>query len=453
MPLSFGFRCGGRYGAAGQGEFFPAAQFNAARFPKSDFPSAPIRANIKSLFRKFLHCPLMKKLLFSLCLVAGLAGFARAADSSADADWSALQAIAREEPENADKMAADQRMRWMADNAARYGEKALVFIEKYPDDARRWEAVALLIEHPRYFLKPYPPGGEPPATATDSERMRAIASLMDHEATAAWQKRIEELSAAMFAAPDATDGQRALVASQELRRALSANYGRSNDEMVAYWDKIEAFAQKYPKSGIPYSLAAQYLSIMTRRSATYTEPTLKKMAASSHAKISEFAAGKLRAAELRKAPLELKFTAVDGRDVDLAKLRGKVVLIDFWATWCGPCVAELPNVKKVYASYHDKGFEVVGIALENGKLLPTDTPEQTAGKMAAAKKILTDFTAKEAMPWPQYFDGKYWKNEISTQHAINSIPAMFLLDQDGKVVSTEARGPKLEAEVKRLLKL
>ena len=73
--------------------------------------------------------------------------------------------------------------------------------------------------------------------------------------------------------------------------------------------------------------------------------------------------------------------------------------------------------------------------------------------MAAAKKILTDFTAKEAMPWPQYFDGKYWKNEISTQHAINSIPAMFLLDQDGKVVSTEARGPKLEAEVKRLLKL
>ncbi|MEN9636069.1 MAG: hypothetical protein RL077_4473 [Verrucomicrobiota bacterium] len=152
-------------------------------------------------------------------------------------------------------------------------------------------------------------------------------------------------------------------------------------------------------------------------------------------------------------PLEIAFTAVDGREVDLRKLRGKVVLVDFWATWCAPCIAELPNVKKVYADYHSKGFEVVGISLENGRLLPTDTPEQTTKKLAAAKKVLTDFTAKEAMPWPQHFDGKHWKNDISTKYDIGGIPAMFLLDQDGNVVSTNARGPALEAEVKRLLKL
>jgi hypothetical protein len=116
-------------------------------------------------------------------------------------------------------------------------------------------------------------------------------------------------------------------------------------------------------------------------------------------------------------------------------------------------VAELPNVKKVYAAYHVKGFEVVGIALENGKLAPKDTPEQTAAKLATAKKVLTDFTAANDMPWPQYFDGKYWKTDIATKYAISSIPAMFLLDQEGKVISTDARGPKLEAEVKRLLKL
>jgi thiol-disulfide isomerase/thioredoxin len=153
-------------------------------------------------------------------------------------------------------------------------------------------------------------------------------------------------------------------------------------------------------------------------------------------------------------PMDLKFTAVDGREVDLAKLRGKVVLIDFWATWCGPCIAELPNVKKVYAAYQDKGFEVIGISLENANLKPDDTPEQTAAKHAAARKKLMDFTAANHVPWPQHYDGKYWNNEISRgRFNINAVPATFLLDQNGVVAVVNVRGPQLETEVRRLLKL
>ena len=100
-----------------------------------------------------------------------------------------------------------------------------------------------------------------------------------------------------------------------------------------------------------------------------------------------------------------------------------------------------------------QGFEVIGISLENAKLAPSDTPEQVAAKLDVAKKVLTDFTAANAMPWPQQFDGKFWKNEFSTRYGIEGIPAMFLIDQAGKIVTTNARGPKLEAEVKRLLKL
>jgi thiol-disulfide isomerase/thioredoxin len=138
-------------------------------------------------------------------------------------------------------------------------------------------------------------------------------------------------------------------------------------------------------------------------------------------------------AELKSKPLDIKFTAVDGREVDLSKMRGKVVLIDFWATWCGPCVAELPNVLKAYKELHPKGFEIVGISLDSDK-----------GK-------LESFVKDKGMEWPQFFDGKGWKNEIAVNYDIHSIPAMWLVDQKGMVIDTAARGG-LEEKVAKLLK-
>ena len=93
-------------------------------------------------------------------------------------------------------------------------------------------------------------------------------------------------------------------------------------------------------------------------------------------------------ADLKTKPLDLKFTAADGHEVDLAQMRGKVVLIDFWATWCGPCVAELPNVLKAYEKLHPKGFEIVGISLDSDR----------------AK--LETFIKEKNMTWPQFFDGQ-----------------------------------------------
>lgn len=116
--------------------------------------------------------------------------------------------------------------------------------------------------------------------------------------------------------------------------------------------------------------------------------------------------------------------------------KGKVYVVEFWATWCGPCKEEMPNVRRVYEAYHDKGFEVVAVSLDSEK----------------DKQKLLDYCRANNLPWPQFFDGKGWKNEFAVKYSINAIPAMFLLDQDGKVVTTEARGEKLETEVKRLLK-
>jgi thiol-disulfide isomerase/thioredoxin len=120
-------------------------------------------------------------------------------------------------------------------------------------------------------------------------------------------------------------------------------------------------------------------------------------------------------------PLDLKYTAVDGKSVDLAKLRGKVVLVDFWATWCPPCRGEVPNVVAAYQKYHAQGFEIVGVSLDQDK------------------DALLAFTKDNGMVWPQYFDGKGWDNEISKGFGIDSIPAMWLVGKDGKVISTNAR--------------
>jgi len=132
-------------------------------------------------------------------------------------------------------------------------------------------------------------------------------------------------------------------------------------------------------------------------------------------------------------PLEFKFNAVDGRKVDLAQLRGKVVLIDFWATWCPGCREEMPGVLALYKKYHAQGFEVVGISLDQDK------------------DSLVEYTKTNGMQWPQFFDGQGWDNEISSHFGISEIPAMVLLGKDGKVVRSDGNADLAE-EVGKLLK-
>ena len=115
-----------------------------------------------------------------------------------------------------------------------------------------------------------------------------------------------------------------------------------------------------------------------------------------------------------------------GQPFSIASHKGKVVLVDFWATWCGPCRAELPNVIAAYQKYHAKGFDIVGVSLDE------DKPQ------------LLSFIKDQNMTWPQYFDGQRWENKLAVKYGIQSIPATFLLDGEGKIIGKNLRGDALE---------
>ena len=310
----------------------------------------------------------------SLCAAPGAApGTAdislKAETKPGDEAWNALSALLRGPAKR--PTSKDEAVTIYAEHLKTLEEKAASFRKDFPKDARRWK---LALEDVKM------------------NGMRKFVGLPERESA----KTLGEILAASDADAE-TKGFASFMKADLVGDTLATGGGALAD--------FEKAVAEHVKSYPTFKMNAQL------EAALKTAKTL---------------------AELKVKPFDLKFTATDGSEVDFAKLRGKVVLIDFWATWCGPCVAEIPNVVATYEKLHAKGFEIVGISLDQDK----------------AK--LDAFVKDKAMPWRQFFDGKGWKNEISTQFGITSIPAMWLINKKGMLVSTNARDG-LGVQVEKLL--
>jgi peroxiredoxin len=134
-----------------------------------------------------------------------------------------------------------------------------------------------------------------------------------------------------------------------------------------------------------------------------------------------------------KLAIDFKVKMISGEEVSLSSLKGKVVLLDFWATWCGPCVTEMPAVKATWQKYQKDNFVIVGISLDN------------------SKKAFDSFIKKEGIDWFQYFDGAGWDNKIARLYNIHSIPHTVLIDHQGVIRAIGLRGQQLYKRIGDLL--
>ncbi|HVJ80157.1 MAG TPA: TlpA disulfide reductase family protein [Planctomycetia bacterium] len=204
-------------------------------------------------------------------------------------------------------------------------------------------------------------------------------------------------------------------------------------------EKVAAYAKKYPKSDLTPQLIVMAASTLANgddveKAKRYIADNKKAVEGTQLAQALDEMLDSLK---ILGTELAIAGPTLTGTEFDIKSLKGKVVLVDFWATWCGPCVGEIPHVKAAYDKYHSKGFEVVAISLDEDR------------------KELEAMVKEKELPWTQVFFEKKgdggWSNPLASKYKINSIPATFLLDQNGKVVKRNLRGEALEKAVKKML--
>lgn len=218
----------------------------------------------------------------------------------------------------------------------------------------------------------------------------------------------------------------------------------TKEEQLALEEKVEAlrnerrertdkYITEHPKSPVSVNLVAEKASMgaYDKVLAAYNKLDKSAQTTAEGKRIAERLV-LLKRSAIGTPVLDFTQNDTEGKPVRFAAFKGKYVLVDFWASWCGPCRAENPNVLKAYNQYKDKNFTVVGVSLD-------DNGENW-------KKAIKD----DNMPWTQVSDLKGWKNEVSTYYGIMGIPSTLLVDPQGKIIAKDLRGEMLNKKLAEL---
>jgi peroxiredoxin len=225
----------------------------------------------------------------------------------------------------------------------------------------------------------------------------------------------------------------------------SINASRQGQQKYTWYSKeimggkigiIKKFVEKHPRSQVSVDQLNQYA--IGNKMPDVLDPIYAKLSPQLQKSPAGVELG-LRIKGMRSADVGdnapmFSLPDTSGHNVSLADFKGKYILIDFWATWCGPCMAEMPNVKKAYDQYKDKGFGIIGVSL--------DRPDS----QELWKKVIS----RDQLAWIQVSDLKWWNSKAALAYNVNSVPANFLVDPQGKIIAKNLRGEALQKKLGEL---
>lgn len=211
--------------------------------------------------------------------------------------------------------------------------------------------------------------------------------------------------------------------------------------MMELDDTMKNFVRKHPDSQVSLVVIYQLLQANPEKFGNSGFGDIETLYLSIGDSLKNTGLGRNLAAQitqLKKTALgstapEFTQNDVNGNPIRLSDFRGKYVLVDFWASWCGPCRRENPNVVNTYKKFKEKNFEIVGISLDNSKKTWLATIES------------------DKLSWPQVSDLNGWKNEVAVLYDVRSIPQNFLLDPEGKIIAKNLIGAALETKLSEIL--
>ena len=283
-----------------------------------------------------------------------------------------------------------------------------------------------LADRARDFYSQFP--GDMNMSRARVTELQALQMAVHYGAT----NRLADLAAreeALLADTNAPEELRYELRLDQIGRALKAAVAVGADANAEMEKAGRALVKEFPNGPAGYEV----LQELAENGDLLKMHDLAKLMAESGGSpaLTEIGRGLLRRLDAIGKPLPIEFMAMDGREVNLTTLSNKVVLVDFWGTWCPVCVQEMPELKKLYAQYHPKGFEIVGIDFDD------DTNQ------------VQRFMKEQGMTWPQYFGGRQ-TNRFSAHYGLNFFPVVWLADRKG-ILRDIHGGTDMEAKIVKLL--